>query len=59
MDTEILSSSRKMPESNAQTTEYEDPTILSHPIGIEVTRDVLRLNPQLPRELERLDMRIR
>jgi beta-phosphoglucomutase family hydrolase len=27
--------------------------------GIEVTGDVLRLNPQLPKELERLDMRIR
>ena len=27
--------------------------------GIEVTGDVLRLNPQLPQELERLDMRIR
>ena len=27
--------------------------------GIEVTRDVLRFNPQLPPELERLDMRIR
>jgi trehalose/maltose hydrolase-like predicted phosphorylase len=27
--------------------------------GIEVTGDVLRLNPQLPEELERLDMRIR
>ena len=27
--------------------------------GIEVTGDVLRLNPQLPPELERLDMRIR
>ena len=27
--------------------------------GIEITGDVLRLNPQLPQELERLDMRIR
>ncbi len=27
--------------------------------GIEVGRDVLRLNPELPHELERLDMRIR
>ena len=27
--------------------------------GIEATRDVLRLNPRLPEELERLDMRIR
>jgi trehalose/maltose hydrolase-like predicted phosphorylase len=27
--------------------------------GIEVSGDVLRLNPQLPRELERLDMRVR
>jgi trehalose/maltose hydrolase-like predicted phosphorylase len=27
--------------------------------GIEVRGDVLRLNPELPRELERLDMRIR
>ena len=27
--------------------------------GIEVTGDVLRLNPQLPQELARLDMRIR
>jgi trehalose/maltose hydrolase-like predicted phosphorylase len=27
--------------------------------GIEVTGDVLRLNPRLPEELERLDMRIR
>jgi len=27
--------------------------------GIEVTRDSLRLNPQLPRELKRLDLRIR
>ena len=27
--------------------------------GIEVRGDVLRLNPQLPREMERLDMRIR
>jgi trehalose/maltose hydrolase-like predicted phosphorylase len=27
--------------------------------GIEVTGDVLRLDPQLPQELERLDMRIR
>ena len=27
--------------------------------GIEVTSDVLKLNPQLPEELERLDMRIR
>jgi trehalose/maltose hydrolase-like predicted phosphorylase len=27
--------------------------------GVEVTSDVLRLNPQLPAELERLDMRIR
>ena len=27
--------------------------------GIEVQRDVLRLNPELPQELERLDMRIR
>jgi beta-phosphoglucomutase family hydrolase len=27
--------------------------------GIEVTEDVLRLNPRLPQELERLDMRIR
>jgi trehalose/maltose hydrolase-like predicted phosphorylase len=27
--------------------------------GIEVTGDVLRLNPHLPPELERLDMRIR
>jgi beta-phosphoglucomutase family hydrolase len=27
--------------------------------GIEVTGDVLRLNPKLPQELERLDMRIR
>jgi trehalose/maltose hydrolase-like predicted phosphorylase len=27
--------------------------------GIEVTGDVLRLNPCLPQELERLDMRIR
>ena len=27
--------------------------------GIEITGDVLRLNPQLPRELARLDMRIR
>ncbi|QBQ55791.1 beta-phosphoglucomutase family hydrolase [Nitrosococcus wardiae] len=27
--------------------------------GIEVTGDVLRLNPQLPKELDRLDMRIR
>ena len=27
--------------------------------GIEVTGDVLRLNPQLPEELERLDLRIR
>jgi HAD superfamily hydrolase (TIGR01509 family) len=27
--------------------------------GIEVTGDVLRLNPRLPQELERLDMRIR
>ena len=27
--------------------------------GIEATGDVLRLNPQLPQELERLDMRIR
>jgi trehalose/maltose hydrolase-like predicted phosphorylase len=27
--------------------------------GLEVTGDVLRLNPQLPQEMERLDMRIR
>ena len=27
--------------------------------GIEITGDVLRLNPQLPQEMERLDMRIR
>jgi trehalose/maltose hydrolase-like predicted phosphorylase len=27
--------------------------------GIEVTGDVLRLNPRLPEEMERLDMRIR
>ena len=27
--------------------------------GIEVRGDVLRLNPELPREMERLDMRIR
>jgi trehalose/maltose hydrolase-like predicted phosphorylase len=27
--------------------------------GIEGTGDVLRFNPQLPQELERLDMRIR
>jgi trehalose/maltose hydrolase-like predicted phosphorylase len=27
--------------------------------GIEVTGNVLRLNPQLPQEMERLDMRIR
>ena len=27
--------------------------------GIEVRGDVLRLNPELPREIERLDMRIR
>jgi trehalose/maltose hydrolase-like predicted phosphorylase len=27
--------------------------------GIEVTGDVLRFNPRLPREIERLDMRIR
>lgn len=27
--------------------------------GIEITGDVLRLDPQLPQELERLDMRIR
>jgi trehalose/maltose hydrolase-like predicted phosphorylase len=27
--------------------------------GIEVTGDVLRLNPRLPEDLERLDMRIR
>jgi len=27
--------------------------------GIEVTEDVLRLNPRLPQEMERLDMRIR
>ena len=27
--------------------------------GIEVTGDVLRLNPQLPEEMKRLDMRIR
>jgi trehalose/maltose hydrolase-like predicted phosphorylase len=27
--------------------------------GIEVTGDVLRLNPRLPPELQRLDMRIR
>jgi beta-phosphoglucomutase family hydrolase len=27
--------------------------------GIEVTGDVLRLNPELPQEMERLDMRIR
>jgi trehalose/maltose hydrolase-like predicted phosphorylase len=27
--------------------------------GIEITGDILRLNPQLPEELERLDMRIR
>ena len=27
--------------------------------GIEVTGDVLRLDPRLPREIERLDMRIR
>jgi len=27
--------------------------------GIEITGDVLRLNPRLPQELERLDMRIR
>jgi beta-phosphoglucomutase family hydrolase len=27
--------------------------------GIEITGDVLRLNPELPQELERLDMRIR
>ncbi|HYE35261.1 glycosyl hydrolase family 65 protein [Methylocaldum sp.] len=27
--------------------------------GIEVAGDVLRLNPQLPEELDRLDMRIR
>ena len=27
--------------------------------GIEITADVLRLNPRLPQELERLDMRIR
>ena len=27
--------------------------------GIEITGDILRLNPQLPQELERLDMRIR
>ena len=28
-------------------------------MGIEVTKDVLRLNPRLPEEMERLDMRIR
>ena len=27
--------------------------------GIEVTSDTLRLNPQLPQEVDRLDMRIR
>jgi trehalose/maltose hydrolase-like predicted phosphorylase len=27
--------------------------------GIEITGDILRLNPRLPEELERLDMRIR
>ncbi|MGH7825997.1 MAG: glycosyl hydrolase family 65 protein, partial [Candidatus Binatia bacterium] len=27
--------------------------------GIEVTGDVLRLNPELPQEMQRLDMRIR
>jgi trehalose/maltose hydrolase-like predicted phosphorylase len=27
--------------------------------GIEITGDVLRLNPELPTEMERLDMRIR
>jgi trehalose/maltose hydrolase-like predicted phosphorylase len=27
--------------------------------GVEVTGDVLRLNPQLPEELDRLDLRIR
>jgi len=27
--------------------------------GIEIRGDVLRLNPELPREMERLDMRIR
>ena len=27
--------------------------------GIEVRGDVLRLNPELPQEMERLDMRIR
>lgn len=27
--------------------------------GIEVRGEVLRLNPELPREMERLDMRIR
>jgi len=27
--------------------------------GIEITGDVLRLNPRLPQEMERLDMRIR
>jgi trehalose/maltose hydrolase-like predicted phosphorylase len=27
--------------------------------GIEITGDVLRLNPRLPQELERLDMRLR
>jgi trehalose/maltose hydrolase-like predicted phosphorylase len=27
--------------------------------GIEVQGDVLRLNPELPREMERLDMRVR
>jgi trehalose/maltose hydrolase-like predicted phosphorylase len=27
--------------------------------GIEVTRDVLRFNPELPQEVERLDMRVR
>jgi len=27
--------------------------------GIEVRGDVLRLNPELPREMERLDLRIR
>jgi trehalose/maltose hydrolase-like predicted phosphorylase len=33
--------------------------VLRMSTGIEMTGDVLRLNPQLPEELERLDLRIR
>jgi trehalose/maltose hydrolase-like predicted phosphorylase len=38
---------------------FAEPMVQRVSTGIEVTGDVLRLNPRLPEELNRLDMRIR